>query len=174
LSAVRWGEVRQATWNEISKDGNDWHVPPEHRKTGHLTDEVRTIPITKSMKIVLKEMRRRYPDAKDSDLIFPKPSGDKYSSQAMADQIKLLKWDGAKITAHGFRNTVTDWAEAHGKEGALDLLERQFDHAPVGVRKRYNSVVRKESADPTLERRRELMEEWDAYCNRVKKVTRKK
>jgi integrase len=172
LTGVRPGEVRQATWDEISEDGNDWHVPPEHRKTGHLTDKVRTIPITKSMKAVLKEMRRRYPDAKGSDLIFPKPSGGGYTTQALADQIKLLKWDGPKITAHGFRNTITDWAEAYGKD--VLLLERQFDHAPVGVRKRYSSVVRKESADPTLKRRRELMEEWDAYCNRVKKVTRKK
>ena len=172
LTGVRSGEVRQATWGEISKDGKDWHVPPEHRKTGHLTDKVRTIPITKSMKAVLKEMRRRYPDAKGSDLIFPKPSGGNYKPQAIADQIKLLKWDGPKITAHGFRNTITDWAEAHGKD--LLLLERQFDHAPPGVMKRYSSVVRKESADPTLERRRELMEEWDAYCNRLKKVSRKK
>jgi integrase len=124
------------------------------------------------MKDVLTEMRRRYPDAKGSDLIFPKPSGGRYTTQSLADQIKLLKWDGPKITAHGFRNTITDWAEAYGKD--LDLLERQFDHAPVGVRKRYSSIVRKESADPTLERRRELMEEWGAYCDRVKKVTRKK
>jgi integrase len=172
LSGVRSGEVRQATWGEISKDGNDWHVPPEHRKTGHLTDKVRTVPITKSMKAVLKEMRRRYLDAKDSDLIFPKPSGGKYTTQAMADQIKLLKWDGPKITAHGFRNTITDWAEAYGKD--LLLLERQFDHVPPGVSRRYSHVVRKEAADPGLERRRELMEEWDAYCNHVKKVTRKK
>jgi integrase len=169
LSSVRSGEVRQATWDEISKDGNDWDVPPEHRKTGHLTDKVRTIPITKSMKAVLTEMRRRYPDAKGSDLIFPKPSGGKYSSQAMADLIGLLKWDGAKITAHGFRNTITDWAEFYGKD--LLLLERQFDHVPPGVSRRYSSVVRKESADPSLPRRRVLMEEWDAYCN---KVTRKK
>jgi integrase len=163
LSGVRSGEVRQATWDEISKDGNDWHVPPEHRKTGHLTDKVRTVPITKSMKDVLTEMRCRYPDAKGSDLIFPKQSGGKYTTQAMADQIKLLKWDGAKITAHGFRNTITDWAEAYGKD--LLLLERQFDHLPPGVSKRYNSVVRKESADPGLKRRHILMEEWDAYCN---------
>jgi integrase len=161
LSGVRSGEVRQARWNEIK--GNDWHVPPEHRKTGHLTDKVRIIPITKTMKAVLDEMRRRYPDAKGEDLIFPKPSGGEYSTQAMADLIGLLKWDGAKITAHGFRNTITDWAEEHGKNAIL--LERQFDHSPPGVRKRYSSVVRKDSADPTLEQRRYLMDEWDAYCS---------
>lgn len=125
------------------------------------------------MKDVLDEMRRRYPDAKGEDLIFPKPSGGEYTSQAMADLIGLLKWEGAKITAHGFRNTITDWAEAHGEDATL--LERQFDHSPPGVRKRYSSVVRRDSADPTLERRRELMEEWDAYCNRGdQKVSRKK
>jgi integrase len=173
LTGVRSGEVRQAQWNEIK--GNDWHVPPEHRKTGHLTDKVRIVPITKTPEAIFAEMRRRYPDAKGEDLIFPKPSGGEYTSQAMADLIGLLKWDGAKFTAHGFRNTITDWAEAHGKDADAILLERQFDHSPPGVRKRYSSVVRKDSADPTLERRRELMEEWDAYCNRVnKKVSRKK
>jgi integrase len=161
LSGVRSGEVRQAQWKEIQ--GNDWHVPPEHRKTGHLTDKVRIIPITKTMNAVLDEMRRRYPDAKGEDLIFPKPSGGEYTSGAMNDLIGLLKWDGAKVTAHGFRNTITDWAEAHGKD--VLLLERQFDHSPPEVRRRYSSVVRKDSADPTLERRRELMNEWDAYCN---------
>jgi integrase len=161
LSGVRSGEVRQATWSEIG--GDDWHVPPDHRKSGDITAKVRTIPITKPMHDVLKEMERRYPNASDDDLTFPKPSGGLYGTGALADIIKLLKWED-KITAHGFRNTLTDWAEANGKDALL--LERQFDHLPPGVRRHYSSVMRKESIDPTLELRRQMMEEWGEYCNR--------
>jgi integrase len=166
LTGVRSAEARLATWHEI--DGDDWHVPPEHRKAGHLTDKIRTIPITKPMHDVLAEMRRRYPNASANDLIFPKPSGGPYSVQAMADQIKSLKWE-YHVTAHGFRNTLTDWAEANGKDALL--LERQFDHLPPGIRQRYSSVMRKESADPTLELRRQMMEEWGEYCNRIEPLS---
>jgi integrase len=168
LSGVRISEARLATWDEIV--GDNWHVPPEHRKNGHLTDKVRTIPITKSMKKVLNDMRSRR--SSSSNLIFPAPHGGAYDVQSMGRFIRdSLKWE-TTVTAHGFRNTLTDWAEANDEN--MLLIERQFDHLPPGqVRQAYSSVTRKQSEDPTLELRRAMMEKWDAYCNRLEPLPAK-
>ena len=48
------------------------------------------------------------------------------------------------------------------------LVDRQFDHAPQGkVRQAYDSISRVLARDPTIEPRREMMEAWGAYCNRI-------
>lgn len=120
------------------------------------------------MLAALEEMQRRRKNPSGDAFIFPSPyyPDRPYQHNAIGDFIRRrLNWE-AEITAHGFRNTLTDWAEWDGKHEPL-LLERQFDHLPQGqVQQAYSSVTRKQSDDPTLERRRLMMEAWGAYCDR--------
>jgi integrase len=162
LNGGRVGEARKATWGEI--DGDTWYVPKEHTKP----ETPRFVPITKTMHAVLEEMRRRFKvatgrDPSDDDPIFPKQDGGReiLDEKASSDQINKLKWD-YKITAHGFRTTLVNWGEANGHP--VHLIERQLGHLEQGVRRRYTHQVRKGSKDPTLQRRRDMMEEWDKYC----------
>jgi integrase len=164
LNGGRVGEARKATWGEI--DGDAWNVPKEHTKA----ETPRFVPITKTMHAVLEEMRRRFKAAtgrepSDHDPIFPRQDGGReiLDEKASSDQINKLKWD-YKITAHGFRTTLVNWGEANGHP--IDLIERQLGHLEQGVRRRYTHQVRAGAKDPTLLRRRDMMDEWDKYCER--------
>jgi integrase len=169
LTGVRISEPRLARWREIDWDEMLWNVPPENRKTGHLFNKVRAIPITKPMLAVLEEMQRRYPDASPDDFIFPSPyTGASYARISVGRTLEKLNWK-TKITPHGFRATLQAWAQANSYDPLL--VDRQFDHAPLGhVRQAYDSVSRILAADPTIDERRNMMEAWGAYCDRIEPV----
>ena len=164
LTGVRQSEVRLAQWKEVDWDKKNWNVPPEHRKLKESAPQkIRTVPITKPMVAILEEMQRRHPDHTPDDLIFPSQGGRPfYSGRATRFVNDQLGWE-TKIDVHGFRNTLQDWGNANGKEEYL--IDRQFDHSSKGaVPKAYRAESRIESADPTLEPRRRMMEEYAAYC----------
>ena len=140
----------------IDLDKKNWNVPPEHRKTGFITGEVRTVAISKPMLAVLDEMQRRRTDPSPDALVFPSPStGREYSVSTIARHIRLaLKWP-LKLDAHGFRTTLTGWAKANRYPEVL--VDEQLDHLPEGkVKQAYDEEV--------LEQRREMMEAWVAIA----------
>jgi integrase len=182
LTGVRISEPRKARWREIDFNKKLWNVPPEHLKTGPLFNKARAVPITKPMLAVLEEMQRRRTDPSPDALIFPSPykPGARYwrvgvgraLEKVISNARKVNKWNPQftshkiKITPHGFRATIEAWADAYGYEPKL--YERQFDHAPQGkVRQSYDSITRPDAVDPTIERRREMMEKWGVYCDRI-------
>lgn len=166
LTGVRISEPRLARWREIDFTEMLWNVPPEHLKTGHLFNKARAIPITKPMLAVLEEMQRRRADPSPDAFIFPSPyTGTAYARISVGRTLEQIKWK-TKITPHGFRATLQAWAQANDYDPLL--VDRQFDHAPEGqVRQAYDSIARIRAADPTIERRRRMMEAWGAYCNRI-------
>jgi integrase len=167
LTCVRGNEVCAATWKEIDLANRLWNVPPENRKTGHLTNKIRAIPITEPMMRVLDEMRRRNPDATANDPVFPTQDNGKrgYDVGALSSFVRRsLKRDD--FVPHGFRNTLTNWAERFDEN--LLYVDRQFDHLPAGrVAQSYNTMKRPQAADPTLEPRRQMMARWAAYCEQT-------
>jgi integrase len=170
LTGVRISEPRKARWREIDPIEMLWKVPPEHLKTGPLFDKVRAVPITEPMLAVLQEMQRRRTDPSPDAFIFPSPyTGKAYSRNQIGRTLqKILEKIGwkIKITPHGFRATLQAWALANGHEQLL--VDRQFDHAPPGkVGQAYSDLTRELAVDPTIERRRKMMEAWGAYCNRI-------
>jgi hypothetical protein len=63
-----------------------------------------------------------------------------------------------KITAHGFRSTLTDWGRAHGH--SMDLIDMQVGHIPHG------KVSQAYARDQLVNERRPMMEAWGDYCSR--------
>jgi integrase len=167
LTCVRGGEVCKATWGEIDLVNKLWNVPPENRKTGHLTNKVRAIPVTEPMLRVLAEMQRRNPNALDDDPVFPTQANGKrgYRVNALSGFVrKSLKRDDFR--PHGFRATLTSWAKRFDEN--LEYVGRQFDHLPRNkVDQSYSDEKRPQAADPTIEPRRQMMERWAAYCERT-------
>jgi integrase len=173
LTCVRGNEVCAATWQEIDLANRLWNVPPENRKTGHLTNKIRAIPITAPMLRVLDEMQHRNPDASPDDPVFPTQDNSKraYNVSALSSFVRRsLKRDD--FVPHGFRNTLTNWAERFGENQLY--VDRQFDHLPVGrVAQSYNAMKRLQAADPTIDGRRQMMERWAAYCERTEPLPAK-
>lgn len=162
LTGVRISEVRLAQWKEFDLAGMVWNVPPEHRKTGFITGEVRRIPITKPMMAVLEEMQRRRTNHSPDALAFPSPYGNQpFAVGTIARFIRLaLKWP-AEIDAHGFRTTLNDWRRANSSRYSKELIDEQLDHKPKG------KVDQAYADDDLLEQRRPMMEAWGAFCERT-------
>jgi integrase len=172
LTGIRQGEARLATWKEIDWKTMTWNVPPENRKTGDMSGQIRPIPITPSVELVLREMQRRYPEATENDSIFPATRPRKHSKTEFPEDtlMKFIRWSlrwPRRLTSHSARNAFISWGENTGQDSRL--LERQLDHAQPGDKDvRKNPKLRKAyHRDMLLEPRRRMMAAYDADCNRL-------
>jgi integrase len=176
LTAVRPREIREATWDEIHLDDllPSWHIPFHHRKNGGLLDgKVRPIPISPSVEIILREMKRRYPKAKKTDVIFPASRNRKNGEPFMSDDTiylhihESLRWH-KPLNPHSARNGFVAWARQN--QIYIPFIERQLDHAlpedPMArdLRGPYEQEL-------YMKKRTEVMTAFDEHCNRLEPVS---
>ncbi len=149
LTATRSGEVRGACWREIDFTRNLWTIPAERMKAG----KTHIIPLQRTAIIILDDMKYMYGDAPDQT-IFPGKANKPLSDMTLT---KVLR-DGFAddITVHGFRSTFRDWA-AEQTEVAGDVVEAALSHA---VQNKVEAAYRRTNY---LEKRRGLMDAWEAY-----------
>jgi integrase len=148
LTAARTNEVLGARWDEMDLEAGVWIVPPERMKNGRL----HRVPLSaKAAKILnrLEEVRR-------GEFVFPSNRADRPLS-AMAMQMCLRRMKVRNATPHGFRSTFRDWA-GDSTQFPRELAEAALAHAAGDQTER---AYRRGDA---LERRRELMEAWAAFC----------
>lgn len=149
LTAARSGEVRFMTWGELDLDAATWTVPAERMKAGR--DHV--VPLSPQAVTLFERMkahRREY-----TDLVFPgqkrgKPLSDMTLTKALRDM-------GLSVTAHGFRSTFRDWI-AEQTNWPSDLAEAALAHVVS------DKTVAAYQRGNMLEKRREMMRAWAAYC----------
>src|SRR5262249_50744761 len=142
LSGTRIKEASKTRWRNIDEVKDVWTIPPRDQKTGHRRGKdigaPFQIPITAPMKDVLEQMKRRYPDHTDDDLVFPSPHknrrGMPLSRVTMSSFVRRIQWP-TKFDAHGFRATFTMWAES--QHYSAELIERQTNHKPPKVQRAY-------------------------------------
>lgn len=143
LTAARSGEIRGATWEEIS--GGLWVVPAARMKGG----KEHRVPLCEAALTLLDGLTRTR-----TGLIFPGLNGP-MSDMTLTLAIRKRKVSGA--TPHGFRSSFRDWAgDCTGYP--RELIEEALAHQ-VG-----NAVERAYRRSDALEKRRGLMEAWGAYC----------
>jgi len=152
LTAARSGEVYGARWNEIDFDEKTWTVPPERTKT----NKEHIVPLTDRMLEILETMQAQRRDS----FIFPGNKENKgMSGMTMLILLKRseeeMQWGG--ITVHGFRSTFKDWA-ADCTDYPNELSEMALGHA-IG-----NKVEAAYRRKTMLEKRRDMMKKWDAFC----------
>ena len=148
LTAVRSGEARGATWDEIHEGEREWRIPGERMKAG----QPHRIPLSDAAMSVLEQAR---PLRDDSGLVFPSPvkRGRSLSDMALT---KILRSTGLaeKAVVHGFRSSFRDWCAETGKP--RELAEAALAHTVGGVEGAY-------FRSDLFERRRLLMDQWAAY-----------
>lgn len=146
LTATRPGEVRFATYEEIS--GNVWTLPAERTKTG----KERRIPLTAEALSIIK----RIADYEPNQLLFPTAQGKPLSDAAMAS---FMKREGYDARPHGFRATFRTWVEEQ-TDTPFEVKESALGHAvDAGVVGAYQRSDR-------LDKRRALMNGWCQYLTR--------
>lgn len=150
LTAARSGEVLGATWGEIDLDAKCWTIPADRMKAGR----EHRVPLSEGALAILSALQPD--DAEAKGYIFPgaKP-GKPLSNMAFLMLLRRMKRDD--ITAHGFRSTFRDWVSAETNFSS-ELAERALAHAVSdGTEAAY-------FRGDLLDRRRPLMDAWDAYC----------
>lgn len=163
LTAARSGEVRLATWSEINMDARLWTVPAEHMK---MRREHR-VPLSSAAVALLDSM----PRIEGSPYLFQgMRDGRPVSDMTLTAVIRRLnegengqKWidpkTGDQVVPHGFRSTFNDWAAEvtmHPKELADMALAHKID----------NKVEAAYRRGDMFEKRREIMEDWAAWCEK--------
>lgn len=149
LTAVRSGEVRGATWDEIDLRESVWRIPPERMKMGR----EHVVPLTTESLSILETVRAFHSGRKGA-VIFPGKSGKPLSDMTLT---KLLR--DAKIsdfTVHGFRSSFRDWA-AEQSNYPGEVVEAALAHA---VENKVEAAYRRTNY---LDKRRSLMHEWARY-----------
>ncbi|MBY8337931.1 integrase arm-type DNA-binding domain-containing protein [Alteriqipengyuania sp. NZ-12B] len=149
LTAARSGEVRLAEWSEIDLDAATWAIPAERMKAGR----EHVVPLSPEAVALFERVKAHRRG--DSDLVFPgqrrgKPLSDMTLTKVMRDM-------GRDEVPHGFRSTFRDWV-AEQTHWPAELAEAALAHV-VG-----DKTVAAYQRGSMLEKRRELMAAWAAYC----------
>ena len=148
LTACRAGEVRMATWDEFDLPKAEWNIPADRMKAA----KTHRVPLTKRMIEILEEAKTY---SGNQQLVFP---GQKHSKPMSENTYnKLVKDLGFDATAHGFRTTFRTWTQDK-TEYQRDVVEAALAHQEK------NKAVAAYARSDWLEKRRDLMNDWEAWC----------
>ncbi|MBY6129434.1 MULTISPECIES: tyrosine-type recombinase/integrase [Erythrobacteraceae] len=149
LCASRSGEVRGAKWAEIDLKNRLWTIPAERMKVG----KEHVVPLTDAAIDVLQRARPFY--AECSDMIFP----GRNVLRPMSDMtlLKILRYAKLPFTVHGFRSSFRDWA-AEQTSYPGEVAEAALAHT---VANKVEAAYRRTNY---LDKRRDLMRDWAAFC----------
>ena len=152
LTAVRPGEARNATWEEINWETKTWTIPAGKMKakTEH------RVPLSReAMKVLERAARVRG----ESPLIFPsslkraKPMSDMTLTKLLRD-VGL----GEKTVPHGFRSSFRTWA-GEQTNTPTPVIELCLAHS-VG-----NAIEKAYARTDLLAKRKTLMLRWAEYLS---------
>lgn len=169
LTAVRSGEARGMTWNEVNLEEAVWTIPAERMKT----QQAHRVPLAPFTLDLIQRQQGQHPT-----LVFPSPysrrrnaasqqiaaargnEGPLISDMSLTALLRRLKapsdTTGRHATAHGFRSTFRDWCSETGVP--RDIAERALAHTIQ------NKVEAAYHRTDLLEQRRSLMWKWAEFC----------
>ena len=152
LTAAGTGEIIGAKWSEIDLEKAVWTIPSERMKAGV---EHRVPLPSRAVEILESINSNRNPEQH----VF---SGWKRNTGLSNNAFLALlkKMQRSDITPHGFRSTFRDWAAEEAHQFSNETVELSLAHKVA------NSVEAAYRRGDQLERRRELMSEWDKFIER--------
>ena len=152
LTAARSGEARFATWDEIDFEEKVWRVSSERMKMG----KDHEVPLSNGALKLLRDLE----EYSAGGYIFEHPIKRKAIS-INATRALIQRMRKERLTTHGFRSTFRDWAgdrTYHQRE----VIEAALAHR---LKDKAEAAYRRSTA---LEKRRNLMQDWDDYCSGIK------
>jgi integrase len=155
LTAARTGEVIGATWGEIDLTASLWTLPAARMKAGREHRVPLSCAALATLATVAKLRKTNDPAAP----VFPGAAGAKgLSNMAMLATLRRMGRDD--LTAHGFRSTFRDWV-AETTAYPTEVAEMALAHA---VGDKVEAAYRR---GDLFEKRKRLMDDWAAFCDRV-------
>ncbi len=148
LTAARSGEVRLAAWEEMDPEARTWVISAGRMKARR----EHRVPLSGRALAILEEAQ---PLGRSSGLVFQAASGKPLSHTTHG---KLLQRLGVDCVPHGFRSSFRDWA-AEQTDSPHSVMEAALAHIVS------NAVEAAYARSDLFDRRRRLMDEWDAYLS---------
>ena len=146
LCAVRSGEARRATWNEVDLESAIWTIPASRMKTGR----AHRVPLSDRALSVFREAAA----IRVGDLAFPsRKPGVPIDKRTFA---RLMPRLGIAAHPHGFRSSFRDWA-AEATDAPSAVMEAALAH------KAGDRTEAAYARSDLFERRRKLMRQWADY-----------
>ena len=154
LTAVRSGEARGATWNEMDLQAAEWRIPAERMKVAR----EHRVPLSAAAVETLERARSLHSPA---GWCFPAPAraARKIHATTLAYVVKRLYGD--RCTVHGFRSSFRDWASEQTSVPHA-VAEAALAHQ-VG-----SAVERSYARSDLFEKRRSLMNRWAEFVTAPK------
>ena len=146
LTATRSGEVRGALWAEIDQDEGAWIIPAPRTKGNH---EHRA-PLCRRALEILDEA---WALGRGNPLVFTLGDGQPIFDKRLRRLLRKLE---IAAVPHGFRSSFRDWA-AEETDHPREVVEAALAHR---VRNQVEAAYRRTDL---FERRRRLMDDWEAY-----------
>jgi integrase len=146
LTCVRSGSARGAVWDEISLKEKVWVIPATRMK-GKVEHKV---PLVGRALEILNKLPHR------EGLVFPGSQNRPMKDFTLLKELRELRPDA---TVHGFRSAARTWMSEQ-TNFPHEVCEATLAH------KVPDAVVRAYRRTDFFDRRRKLMEAWDAYCSR--------
>ena len=148
LTAVRSGEARMATWDEVDLSSEVWTVPASRMKS----KRQHRVPLSDRAVAVLRDAK----SLAQGEHVFPSPVSRR--PVVSGTLVNVLRQAGVDAVPHGFRSTFRDWA-AELTDTPHAVMEAALAHT---VR---NQVEAAYARSDLFERRRELMQRWADYVS---------
>jgi integrase len=149
LTSSRLAQACHAPWREFNLvEAKLWTIPEDRMKTG----EEHIVPLCDRALEILRKLKADHPD---SEFVFSRQGGRKPISTR---SVWVLAKKLSGTTVHGFRSTFRDWATDHRADYPDTMIEIALAHK-VG-----NETKRAYLRTKMIERRREMMAAWSAYC----------
>jgi len=163
LVALRPGELRQAEWSEFDLDGGMWTVPSarmKRRKTEKENGQSHLVPLSTQAVAILRDVQGLSGNGR---YVFPSARGASrpMSDMALSAAFKRMGIDADTALPHGWRATLRTLAVEQLAFPA-EAVELQLAH---GVR---DSLGRAYNRVQWLDVRRDLMQQWADYLDRLK------
>jgi integrase len=157
LTAARPGEARAARWSEFDLQRRIRTIPASRMKAG----KEHRIPLSERVMVILRGLADlRAENSKDTDLVFVNPvNGRSYSENATMIVLQRLGY-ARSATAHGFRNSFTDWAHEETTH-ATEVIQLAKAHK---ITDKVEAAYRRSDL---FEKRRNLMDDWASFCGRA-------
>jgi integrase len=148
LTAARMSETLGATWDEIDLTKAVWTIPASRMKG----KREHRVPLSSAAVALLDCLW----NVRESDLVFAGVGqGGRVGQRSMLSVLELMGFDA---TVHGFRSTFRDWA--------ADCTDYPDMVVELALAHRVGTQVEKAYRRSDLfDKRRELMEQWAAYCS---------
>jgi len=156
LTATRTSETLGASWSEFDLDRRMWTIPPERMKIR----KQHRIPLSIRATEIVREMY----GTRQNEFVFPGMKLGRPLSQ-MALAMQLRRMGRSNVTVHGFRSTFRDWVS--------DCTDFQDHVAEMALaHSAQSNVVAAYRRGDVFEKRRALMDAWDAFTNNTAKRKR--